>query len=60
MNFLQRLWLAMRGKHPDNPKERELRHHARRLATVAHIQARNLRDDYVRGDYRRYDERIGQ
>ena len=60
MTFLRRLWLAIRGQSIPNPREQHLRHSARRLDVVAHLQARSLRDDYVRGDYQRYDDRIGQ
>ena len=60
MSFLRRLWHAVIGRPVPNPKEQQLRTHARRLAVVAHARAADLRGDQVRADYRRADRRIGR
>ena len=56
MTLLQRVWLAITGKHIPNPKEQALRTHAGRVAAVAHTRAAEIRGDRLRADYRRADE----
>lgn len=58
MSIVRRLWQAITGRMPSNPREQRLRTNANRLAVVAHAQAAEMRGERVRADYRRADRRI--